>query len=314
MDDAYGLLLKTYRRMGGSESILRDERVAHLVIHGNEVYSSRAVEGLVLDSRSRADGVDVELRVKGGYRIEYPVHMCFGIIPEEGEQRIRLNAKIEDGAGIKILSHCMFPNAERIIHEMDAIVEIGDRADFEYLERHYHGEGGGIVVAPRAKISLGDHSRLYTEFSILDGRVGKLRMDYDMEAGEGSAIEALAKVLGYGDDEITIRERGYLRGRNSRGLIKSRIVVKGMAMSEVISELIADKGAEGARGHVDCVELVMENARARAIPLVDVWNERAKITHEASIGTVDKKQLNTLMSKGLSKEEAIDVIVKGYLR
>ena len=40
----------------------------------------------------------------------------------------------------------------------------------------------------------------------------------------------------------------------------------------------------------------------------------AKVTHEAAIGSVDKKQLETLMAHGLTPEEAVDVIVKGIMK
>ncbi len=47
---------------------------------------------------------------------------------------------------------------------------------------------------------------------------------------------------------------------------------------------------------------------------MNVTNPLAKVTHEAAIGSVDKRQLETLMAHGLTPEEAVDVIVKGVLR
>jgi hypothetical protein len=71
----------------------------------------------------------------------------------------------------------------------------------------------------------------------------------------------------------------------------------------------------GARGHVDCVELVNgTGAVARAIPIVSATDGSAKVTHEAAIGSIDKKQVETLMARGLDESEAVDVIVKGILR
>jgi hypothetical protein len=43
-------------------------------------------------------------------------------------------------------------------------------------------------------------------------------------------------------------------------------------------------------------------------------DDRAKLTHEAAIGSVDKKQIETLMARGLTEDEAVDVAVKGMLR
>ena len=45
-----------------------------------------------------------------------------------------------------------------------------------------------------------------------------------------------------------------------------------------------------------------------------VIDDRAKLTHEAAIGSVDKKQVETLMARGLTEDEAVDIVVKGMLR
>ena len=72
--------------------------------------------------------------------------------------------------------------------------------------------------------------------------------------------------------------------------------------------------SEKARGHVDCMEIVQGQAKARAIPIVRVFHPEAKVTHEAAIGSVDKKELETLMARGLSPEQAVELIVSGILR
>ncbi|MDX9710883.1 MAG: SufD family Fe-S cluster assembly protein, partial [Trichloromonas sp.] len=57
-----------------------------------------------------------------------------------------------------------------------------------------------------------------------------------------------------------------------------------------------------------------DSVEVGTMPELYVKNEKAELTHEASIGRVNVKQMETLMSKGLSEEEATDMIVKGMLR
>jgi Fe-S cluster assembly scaffold protein SufB len=83
-------------------------------------------------------------------------------------------------------------------------------------------------------------------------------------------------------------------------------------VAEIIG--ITEGNAAGARGRVDCMEIVKDNAVAKASPLVQVNNPLAKVTHEVAIGSVDKRQMGTLMTHGLTPEETVDVIVKGILR
>ena len=81
--------------------------------------------------------------------------------------------------------------------------------------------------------------------------------------------------------------------------------------ASVFSELTAS--APYARGHVDCKEIVQDNGKVSAIPIVKVNHPKAHITHEASLGSVDSKQLQTLMARGLTEDEATDMIIQGLL-
>jgi Fe-S cluster assembly scaffold protein SufB len=308
----FELMMDAYAMAGGTPEVFKDSNVAHLVVHGNKVIGSHLIDGLVLEPVETESGVQVRLIVKKGIRIARPVHLCFGVMPEEGVQEILMHVELQDGAGLELLAHCVFPNAVKVIHSMAAEIEVGNEASYTYNEVHFHGENGGIEVIPGAKIRMGNNSRLTTRFELLHGRVGRLDLDYDTEVRDGSSVEMTAKVYGSGTDRIRIREAGHLLGEGSRGLIKSRIAVKGEASSEVLSELTA--GARGARGHVDCVEIVQGHAVATAVPTVRVTHELAKVTHEAAIGRVDQKQVETLMARGLDEEKAIDLVIGGMLK
>jgi uncharacterized protein len=135
---------------------------------------------------------------------------------------------------------------------------------------------------------------------------------FSVEAGANAVTELTAKIFGHADDDIRIKEEVLLQGDNARGLIKTRVAIEDEAKAEIMG--ITEGNAAGARGHVDCMEIVKDKATARAIPIVYVRNPLAKVAHEAAIGSVDKKQLETLMAHGLTPEEAVDVIVKGILR
>jgi uncharacterized protein len=138
-------------------------------------------------------------------------------------------------------------------------------------------------------------------------------VDYEGDVRKDAVCEFDARVYGKGDDRISVKESLFLNGENARGLAKSRIVSSERCQSEVIGEAVGN--APFARGHVDCVEIIKgRDARASAIPRLVVVDDRAKLTHEAAIGSVDKKQVETLMARGLTEDEAVDVVVRGMLR
>lgn len=309
----YEALLEAYSRAGGERKVLASREVGRLLIHENKVLGANRVEGLRLETEEFASGVRVRFLVEKGMRIERPVHLCFGLLPREGLQEIILQAKAEEGSKVSVIAHCLFPNAMRVIHRMDAELEIGPGAEFNYQETHYHGEFGGIEVIPKAKIRIAEKGVWRSSLSIVQGLVGKLDYEFEASCEEKAVAELLIKAYGKKDDELKVRERIHLNGRESRGLAKSRLVLIDRARGEVRGETYGN--APLARGHVDCLEIVNgEEAIARAIPIVEVRDRLAKVTHEAAIGSLDKKQIQTLMARGLEESEAIDVIVGGILR
>jgi len=312
MREDYQMMVKAYQEAGGTPDIFRASKVAHLVVHKNKVLGSHLVEGLILNAKETDCGVDIDLTVEKGIRIAYPVHLCFGILPKEGRQEIKVNALIRKEAEIKILAHCVFPDAVNVQHIMEAKIVLEDKALFQYDEVHYHGLTGGVEVIPQATIKVGKRAHLDTNFSLLKGRVGKLSIDYQAEVDENGVLEMLTKIYGYGEDKIRVKESGKLLGEGARGLIRSRIAVRDRAESEVISELEAS--APNTRGHVDCIEIVQGKAKAKAVLPVNVLHEKAQGTHEAAIGRVNQKELETLMAGGLKEEEAIDIIIGRMLK
>ena len=285
--------------------------VAHVEIHGNKVLNKTLVDGLQVESTETGSGVDVDILVKKGTVIDNPVYFCFGML-ENGLQHIRMNVHFEEGARAHFISHCTFSSASEVEHLMDADIRLDPGADYTYFERHIHSNEKGIKVVPKAKVLLGENSRFSTEFELLKGRVGLIDIDYEAECGDNSVLELLSRISGREDDRIKIREAGWLKGTNSRGVLTSNIAVRNRATAEIFNELTAT--AAGAKGHVDCNEIVQDQARAKAIPIVDCRHPKAHITHEAAIGSVDSKQLQTLMSRGLDEEEAVEMIIQGLLR
>jgi Fe-S cluster assembly scaffold protein SufB len=300
-----------YRTLQLTDNALQDEEIAHLVINHNRVVGSHLIPGLEADVEEFKDGIRLHLKVVKDTRIKKPVHLCFGMLPEKGLQEIDMKVEIEDNALVAILAHCTFPNAVDITHKMDAAITIGEGADYSYLERHVHGKTGGIKVIPTAVVTVKGGARFKTDFELLRGRVGIIKINYETTCHEYSVMEMNAKVNGLADDLINIREIGHLIGEGSRGVLTTRIAVRDHARAEVYNMLNAS--APFARGHVDCKEIVQDNGFATATPIVEVNHPKAHITHEAAIGSVDKKQLETLMSRGLTEDDAVDLIIQGLL-
>jgi uncharacterized protein len=300
-----------YSRTGTDPHELNDPDVAHLTINANKVLGMHSVPGLNIDVDELEDGIKAVIRLEPGTVIAKPVHLCFGMMPKTGIQRIIMDVGIGDNAKISLLAHCVFPFAVDVQHIMDAVIRIGDGAEYSYFERHVHSPKGGIKVYPKARVEVGEKAAFKTEFELIKGRVGLIDIDYETTCHAYGVVDMTARVSGRAEDKIKINEVAHLVGEYARGVLTSKIAVRDTAKAEVYNKLTAT--AAYARGHVDCKEIIQDEGSAMAVPIVDARHPKAHITHEAAIGSVDSKQLETLMSRGLSEDDAVEIIINGLL-
>ncbi len=307
--DRQELVSALYESIG--EECVTAGDVAHVEVHGNKVLGLHLVPGLEVEADEQEDGIEASVVVKAGARIEQPVRICFGLLPETGVQRINMTTRMEEDSRVAILASCTFPNAVDVLHTMDAEITIGPGAEYVYLERHVHGDEGGVRVVPKATITLEDGARFRTDFELIKGAVGEIDFDYRATCRARSVLEMAARISARGDDRVKIHEQAELVGDAARGVLTTSIAVRDRAQADIRNTLIAS--APGARGHVDCKEIVQGEAVAKAVPIVEVRHPKAHVTHEAAIGSVDSKQLETLMSRGLSEDDATELIIGGLL-
>jgi len=304
-------ILKAYEEAGGKLTALQSDRIASAVISANQVLAVNEIPGVHIEAEETATGVKAHIGVDPGVKVEYPVHLCFGMVPEEGLQEIVPEFEIGEGADVGFLAHCTFPNAVDLRHLMEAKIRIGPKATMRYTESHYHGPHGGIQVIPTTHAVVEEEGRFENEFNLTHGRVGRMEIKVEVDVEARGVVELVAKAYGFGEDIIRVEEVVRLNGPEARGLTKTRAAVRDQAQSEVYTTV--EGNAAGVRGHMDCTEIVRGTAMARNVPIVVVRDERARVTHEAAIGSVSSKELETLMARGLNEEEAVDIIIRGML-
>jgi hypothetical protein len=97
------------------------------------------------------------------------------------------------------------------------------------------------------------------------------------------------------------------------------------AKAEIISRTITTGGSIIARGlligqvadvkaHLECSGLILsKEGRIRAIPELDGLVTGVEMSHEAAVGKISQDEIEYLMSRGLSEQEATALIVRGFL-
>src|SRR5262249_36856856 len=75
-----------------------------------------------------------------------------------------------------------------------------------------------------------------------------------------------------------------------------------------------DEGAHDVKSHVRCDALILDElSRSDTYPYMEIGEQDAQIGHEATVSKVGEDQLFYLMSRGLSEEQAMGMIVNGFI-
>ncbi len=104
-------------------------------------------------------------------------------------------------------------------------------------------------------------------------------------------------------------------GRNTRSTIVAKGISAGHGSNAYRGLVKVLAGATGARNHTRCDSLLMgPDCAAHTFPCLEVRNPGARVEHEASTSKIGEDQLFYLRSRGLSEEDAVNLIVNGFCK
>ncbi len=305
-------LVNIYEKNTNDKS-LRNPSIATIIINENRVVGLNSIEGMHISSKVRGDGVVIiNVEIDNNTKIPMPVHLCTGFLKKTGEQLLRFNYHIGNNVVVRFKSHCILTNVEKLHHHMISEMYIGKNSRVVYTDEHFHNENGGIFVETITNVKIDSNSYFESRFFETKTRVGRINVILDIELLHNAKAELESKIYGKEDDIIDIKEVLKLNGEHSSGIAKSTVVATDSTVAHVINEAYGN-GAY-SRGHIECNEVVKgPYVSVSTVPVLKVQNEKAELTHEASVGRISHDQLETLMAKGLTEEEATQLIVNGLL-
>ncbi|MEM1945802.1 MAG: SufD family Fe-S cluster assembly protein [Candidatus Caldarchaeum sp.] len=161
-------------------------------------------------------------------------------------------------------------------------------------------------------IEAGRHSSALTVGSLIGGGVSKVRVD-SLMVGDGSSVNDLELVFGDGDQRMDLTANlhhiGFgTQGREvAKGVVKdkSRLIFKGM--------ITVEKTAKNTNAYLAKHAMIMSpEARAYAIPSLEIKTDEVKATHSASVSQIDPEQIYYLMTRGIPYEEARKMLALGF--
>lgn len=151
----------------------------------------------------------------------------------------------------------------------------------------------------------------------IDGNIGsKLTMKYPaiLLKGEGARGNTLSIALaGKGQLQDAGAKMHHLAPNTSSTIVSKSISKQGGKVS-YRGLVHFGRKADGARANIECDTLIMDNeSTSDTIPYNEILNDNISLEHEAKVSKVSEEQLFYLMSRGLTEEEATEMIVMGFI-
>jgi uncharacterized protein len=129
--------------------------------------------------------------------------------------------------------------------------------------------------------------------------------------GENATVRFNSVLLAQEGSNIDVGARVYLRAKGSRAEAISKAITMGgnvVARGHFIGE------AGGVKAHLECRGLILsDRGRIHAIPELEGSVKDLEMTHEAAVGKIAPEEIEYLMARGLTGEEATAAIVRGFL-
>ena len=104
-------------------------------------------------------------------------------------------------------------------------------------------------------------------------------------------------------------------GRNTKSTIVSKGISAGHGQNTYRGMVKIGKKAHGARNYSQCDSLLIgDQCGAHTFPYLEIKNTSARVEHEASTSKIDEDQIFYCRQRGLSTEDAVNLIVSGFCR
>jgi Fe-S cluster assembly protein SufB len=256
-----------------------------------------------------------------GVRCPMELSTYFRINAAETGQFERTLIVAEEGSYVSYLEGCTAPMRDKNqLHA--AVVELValDDAQIKYstVQNWYPGDAegrGGIYnfVTKRGKC-LGKRSKIsWTQ--VETGSAITWKYPSCILQGEDSVGEFYSVALTNNYQQADTGTKMIHMGKNSRSTIISKGISAGHGQNTYRGLVKIMKGATGARNYSQCDSLLMgDQCGAHTFPYLEVLNSTAQVEHEASTSKIGEDQLFYCRQRGLSSEDAVNMIVNGFCK
>jgi len=250
------------------------------------------------------------IRALSGQCITTPIQACLYMKHDNTAQNVHNIIIAEEGSELNIITGCATsPNLQSGLHigVSEFYVKKGAKLTFTMI----HDWAEEVMVRPRSGIVVEENGLFLSNYVSLKP-VRTLQMYPTIRLiGPGAVARSHSILVAHPGCELDTGARVVLEAPKTR--------------AEIIARTITTGGAIKARGHLrglqpevkahlECHGLILaDEGVIHAIPELEGHKPGAEMSHEAAVGKIAEEEIEYLMARGLSEEEATATIVRGFL-
>ena len=259
-----------------------------------------------------------ELHQEHGYFIRslpearsiYPLQACLYLEEDNLAQDIHNIVIAEEGSELHIITGCATgPHVKSGLHVgiSEFYVKKGAKLTFTMI----HNWAENMAIRPRSA-TIVEEGGLFLSNYVCMQPVGTLQM-YPVTylVGENATARYNSILVATPGSEMDMGSRVFLKAKGARAEIISRAITTGgkiIARGHIIGEV------PGIKAHLECKGLILsDEGIIHAVPELEGYRQEVDLSHEAAVGKIAQEEVEYLMARGLSQEEATATIVRGFL-
>jgi Fe-S cluster assembly protein SufB len=247
-----------------------------------------------------------------GVKVQIPLQAYFRINAQNMGQFERTLIVADEGSQVHYVEGCTAPvYSTDSFHSgvIEIIVKKGARVRYTTIQNWSHNVYN--LVTQRALA----HEDATMEW--VDGNLGsKLTMKYPSVymMGKGARAEILSIAFASGGQHQDAGGKAIHGAPYTTSSITSKSISKGGGRAAYRGLVKAYKGARGVKSNVVCDALILDDqSRSDTYPVMEIDEDDVSISHEATVSKVSDEQLFYLQSRGISEQEAMLMIVNGFI-
>jgi Fe-S cluster assembly scaffold protein SufB len=253
------------------------------------------------------------IRVFPHQKPQYPVQSCLLVAENYVSQNVHNIIIVEEGAELQVITGCTTSKSDAEgIHL--GISEFYVKKGGKLLFTMIHNWADNFHVRPRTWTVVEEDGAFVSNYVLLKPVKSIQAFPVAHLKGDRASAKFNTVVYGLKDSHIDLGARIILDGKDTRGESIARTIAADESVIYARGDLVArTKGY--CLAHLDCRGILFsDRAKIYAIPQLDSEGAlKAELSHEASIGPIAEEQVEYLMSRGISREDAVSVITSGFL-